>query len=245
MSNIIKTKALIIRKNEFGDSSYILNIFSEESGKFPIIIKGARSSKNKNVLSADLLNYVNIVIYKKENRETQLATQIDLINGYANLKNDLDGVKYAFAICELLNNLLLDNEPHARLFKGVLRILDLMELNKNYHKYFFVKFLIFFIEEIGFKINLESCASCGVSLINQPQVGINYDKGFLCNECSSKNIIQKSFDSELFNLLLCLSTKKNDVKFSDSALDGLINFLESYLCFHVQEFKGIQSLKMY
>ena len=245
MSAIVKTKALVIRKNEFGDSSYVVTLFTEEFGKFSAVIKGARSSKNKNVLSADVLNYVNVVMYKKEHRETQLVTQVDLINGYKRIKESLNKLKYAIAVCELIQDLLLDNEPHKRLFKGVLRIFELMELNNQSHKLLFVKFLIFFIEEIGFKLNLDTCVVCDKELSNQANYGFNYEKGFLCEACAAENFVNRIFDSELFNLLLCLSTKKNQVKYSDTSLDSLINFLELYLSFHVQEFKGIKSLKIY
>ena len=245
MSAIVKTKALVIRKNEFGDSSYVVTLFTEEFGKFSAVIKGARSSKNKNVLSADVLNYVNVVMYKKEHRETQLVTQVDLINGYKRIKESLNKLKYAIAVCELIQDLLLDNEPHKRLFKGVLRIFELMELNNQSHKLLFVKFLIFFIEENGFKLNLDTCVVCDKELSNQANYGFNYEKGFLCEACAAENFVNRIFDSELFNLLLCLSTKKNQVKYSDTSLDSLINFLELYLSFHVQEFKGIKSLKIY
>jgi len=245
MTEIIKAKVLIIRKVNFGDTSNILNVFSEDSGKYSVIIKGARSSKSKNALAADVLNVVEIVIYRKENRDTQLVSQVDLIKSYVKIKDDLSKLKYAFAVCELLQNLIFDNEPHSKLFRGTMRILDLMEANNQIDKFLFAKYFLFFIEEIGFKINLNECATCNKNLSHEHKLGVNFEKGFLCENCSNENYVQKFFDSELFNLLACLSTKKNEVKYTELNIDTIIEFLEKYLCYHVQEFKGIQSLKIY
>ena len=141
MSDIIKTKAVVIKKLDYGDTSKIATFFTEDFGKISAIIKGARSPKSKMGSVVDILNTVQIVYYKKESREIQLISQADLINHYSRIKEDLDKLKYASAVAELLLNLILDDEAHPKLYKGSIKILDLMNESKESAEYYFVKYL--------------------------------------------------------------------------------------------------------
>ncbi|MDA3860280.1 MAG: DNA repair protein RecO, partial [Melioribacteraceae bacterium] len=77
MSQIVKSKAFVLNKLDFGDSSKIVNFYSEEFGRVAGIIKGARSQKSKIGKIVDVLNLVEIVYYKKESRDLQIVTQAD------------------------------------------------------------------------------------------------------------------------------------------------------------------------
>ena len=84
MTKIVKTKALVLNKLDFGDSSKIVNFYSEEFGRVTGILKGARSSKSKIGKIVDILNLVEIIFYKKDSRDIQVVTQADLISHYPN-----------------------------------------------------------------------------------------------------------------------------------------------------------------
>ena len=47
MSEIIKTEAVVLSKLNYGDSSSIASLFTEDFGKLSVIVKGARSPKSK------------------------------------------------------------------------------------------------------------------------------------------------------------------------------------------------------
>ena len=47
MSEIIKTEAVVLSKMNYGDSSNIASLFTEDLGKISVIIKGARTVKSK------------------------------------------------------------------------------------------------------------------------------------------------------------------------------------------------------
>ncbi|GAB4126581.1 MAG: hypothetical protein Fur0015_00020 [Ignavibacteriales bacterium] len=245
MSTIVKSKAIVLRKTNYGDSSYILSVFSQEFGKYSVIIKGARSGKSKKSSAADVLNLVELVIYKKENREMQFASQIDLINGYSEIKSDLEKMKYSIACAELISQLILDDEPNDKLFRGFQKILDLISARDSKPKLLFAKFFIFFIEELGYKININECSECKKSLKEENTIVFNFNTGFLCNECLKGNYEDNLFNKELFNLMTCLSTKKSEFQYTDKLLEAAINFFENYLKYHVAEFKGLQSLKIF
>lgn len=245
MSEIVKSRAIVLRKTNYGDSSYILSVFSKGIGKFSVIIKGARSGKIKKSSAADVLNLVELVFNRKENRELQFVRQIDLIDGYSSIKANLEKMKYSIACVELISELILEYEPNDKLFRGLLRILNLISEENSKPKILFAKFFIFFVEELGYKLNINECAVCKKNIQNDNNLFFNFNKGFLCGQCGNEIYGNNLFDKELFNLIACLSTKKNEFYFNDRLLDATINFLENYLKYHVTEFKGLQSLKIF
>jgi DNA repair protein RecO (recombination protein O) len=76
------------------------------------------------------------------------------------------------------------------------------------------------------------------------QINYNYDSGILCGECGKDRMSHFRFTKELFNLLQCLSSKNNNVRYSDRELDTLIMLLEKFLKYNIDEFKGLRSLKV-
>jgi DNA repair protein RecO (recombination protein O) len=244
MTAIVKSKVIVLRKIEYGDSSNILSVFSEKYGKVSVIIKGARSGRNKKSSVSDVLNLIEMVTYQKESRDVQYASQVDLINGYQNIKSNLQIYKYASAAMELIYFLIMENESHEKLFRGTVRFLDLISAGNN-PKLLFSKYFLFMIEELGYKINMSECSSCKKNIGNEKSLSFNYDLGFLCKECSEEKLENNFFDPELFNLISCLSTKKMEFHYTDKLLDTVINFFENYIKYHVPEFKGLQTLKIF
>jgi DNA repair protein RecO (recombination protein O) len=244
MAEILKTEALVLRKINFGDSSNIGSFYTKDLGKISAIIKGARSPKSKTGKIADVLNRVEIVIYKKASRDVQLISQIDLINHYPSLKNDLEKLKYSSAIIELIDLFVLENETNDRLYRGTTKILDLIDAG-NDPLLLFAKYFIFFISEIGFELEIEQCQSCKKTLDGKTKIGFSFEGGFYCPDCSKDHMISFEFSAELFESLFCLSSKRNTNSLNEEHLKKIVNILEKFLIYHMSEFKGLQSLKMF
>lgn len=245
MSELIKTEAIVLRKLDYGDTSKIAALYTEELGRISVIVKGGRASKSKMGKIVDPLNIIQIVLYKKESREIQLLTQADLIFSSAMIKNDLERIKYASAVSELVYALIPEHEPNHKIFKGIKRIFNLLNQNGESPKVIFIRFFLFFLKEIGYEIQLECCSDCRKDLSEEKELFFSYNKGVLCPVCKGNHVISFDLNQELFNHLICLNGKKNGVQFDMRVLDRIIMFLEKYLSSHIEEFKGIKSLHTY
>lgn len=245
MSEIIKTKAVVIKKLDYGDTSKIATFFTEDHGKITAIVKGARSPKSKMGAVVDVLNTVQIVYYKKENRDIQLISQAELINHYSKIKEDLDKLRYASASAELLLNLTLEDEAHPKLFKGTERILDLINDSSDPPAIYFIKFILFFLKEIGYEIQLNVCSNCEKEIETGMPYSFSFNSGVLCGDCKHEDLVSYEFSPELFILLICLSRRNNACKYSLNDISKLIYFFEKYISYHIPEFKGLKSLHLY
>lgn len=243
MTEILKSEAIILKKLDYGDTSKIAIVFTEKYGKITCILKGARSPKSKTGSLIDSFNHVEIVFYKKKTREIQIITQADLIKHYTKIIDDLEKLKYASAIIELIDSILLHDEPHELLFKGTVRIFDLIS-ESNRPDELFLKYFLFFLKEIGYDLNIENCDHCGAKLRGKG-VSYNSTEGLLCNKCSKDHLSTFQFSEELFEIFYCLSKSKKTFNTEKNYISKLIGFLENYLRVHVPEFKRLNSLHLY
>lgn len=243
MAQITKNEAIVLRKTNFSDSSLIVQLYTKENGKISALIKGARSSKSKIGSKIDLINYVEVVFYNKEGRDLQLITQVNLIEHYPNMKEDLDKIKYASAVCELLLKLIPEHEAHEKLFRGTVKILHLIDQKGQNDDWLFAQYLLFLIKEIGFEISFEKCSSCGNKLEKSSGYGFNYASGIICDDCNEDKMITFQFSEELFNLFKCLTDKNNINSFNKKHIENIIFILEKFLIYHNSDFKGIKSLQ--
>lgn len=243
MSEIVKTEAVVLSKMNYGDTSNILSVYTKDSGKLSIIIKGARSPKSKSGYIADPPNHVQIVIYKKDTRDIQILSSIDLVSHFPHLKEDIDKLKYSFAIIELVKKLTPEHETNLRLFNGLSRILLLIDSSKENPRILFGRFFLFFLKEIGYEVQLRKCASCERSSLTEENLGYNFELGILCSNCSNKNRTDFKLSQELFSYLLCLNDNEGADIYSEFIFDKAIIFMERYLKFHIPDFKGIQAFQ--
>ncbi len=241
MSEIIKTEAVVLSKINYRDSSIIASLYSKDSGKMSVIIKGGRSPKSKIGMMVDPLNHLEIVFYKKESRDVQLLSGAEIISHFHHLKEDLERLKYSYAVIELVKKISPENEPNVKVFKGIVRILSLFDSSNERPEILFGRFFLFFIEEVGYQLQLFKCSVCGKDDLRNKILGYNYDRGLLCEDCRSENINNYEINSELFDYLYCLKTNKSILSVNDYTIKNAINFFETYLKFHISDFKGIQS----
>ncbi len=245
MSDLIKTEAIVLRKLDYGDTSKIAALYTEELGRISVIVKGGRTSKSKMGMIVDPLNIIQIVLYKKESREIQLLTQADIVLAPSLIKNDLERIKFASAVNELVYALIPEHEPNHKIFKGIKRIFTLMNKDGESPKVLFIRFFLFFLKEIGYEIQLNHCSDCLKELSSEKELFFSFNKGVLCPDCKDNQVISFDLNQELFNHLICLNGKKNGIQFDARILDRIIFFLEKYLSSNIEEFKGLKSLHIY
>jgi DNA repair protein RecO (recombination protein O) len=244
MSEIVKTEAIVLSKMNYGDTSCIASLFTEDFGKLSIIVKGARSPKSKYGRIVDPLNYLSVVIYKKESREIQLLSQADIIEHYPDVKNDLDKLAYAYAVVELVKNLLAEHEVNRKIFKGTVKILSKLDSGDEKPEITFGRFFMFLLKETGYEIQIDKCAICGKEKF-VADVYYNFDKGLICGECRKTVVAIYDINMELLRYLNCLKSNESADTFSYLMGRKAINFMENHLKYHVPDFKGISSLKLF
>ena len=118
---ILSSKAIVLNKRNFGDTSLICSLFTGEQGKISIIAKGARSKKNPHSAILQPLNYIDLVYYYKNKRNIQTLKEASLIKNHMNLHSSYENFLYALTIVDILNSINLENNPCDIIFRLVLQ----------------------------------------------------------------------------------------------------------------------------
>jgi DNA repair protein RecO (recombination protein O) len=216
MSKIIKTEAVVLSKLNYGDSSSIVSLFTKEFGKLSAMLKGGRNPKSKFSLIVDPINYLEVIFYNNPSRELQILSSADFKAHFHKIKEDLDKLKYAHSVIELVKNLSAEHEVNKKLFSGITRILGIIDEGKENPAVSFGRFFLFFLKELGYEF--------------QPETGY------------LENI---TVNPELFHYFHCLKKNENPGNVNPAVINGAVTFLENYLKYHVPDFKGLQSLSMF
>ncbi len=175
-----KTEAIIIKKTRLGEADRILTMYTPHLGKIQAVAKGVRQPKSKMSGHLELLTYSMVSLARGRNLATVTGSQT--INGFLDIKSDLELTSYALYIIELVNQFTEDGIEDYPLFKMLVDALEKLSTEKNRElvlRYFEVQLL----DNLGYRPQLKQCVSCRMQLkpqINQFCPGAG---GMLCPAC--------------------------------------------------------------
>jgi DNA repair protein RecO (recombination protein O) len=148
-------------------------------------------------------------------------------------------------VIELVHKLTPVDEQNKKTFKGIVRILSLLEKGEEKPEVLFGRFFIFLMKETGYEIQLEKCSVCARSDLKNMMLGFNWDTGILCVNCKEEKVDNYRINPELFDYLDCLKNNRLVPTSTDPIINDAIKFFETYLKIHVPDFKEIQSFKSF
>ena len=94
MSNDIRTKAIVLRRTNFGEADRIINFLTEQ-GIIAAIAKGVRKEKSKLAGSVELFTVSDITLHKGLNNKLCVLTSAKTIEHYDQIPYKLPGLELA------------------------------------------------------------------------------------------------------------------------------------------------------
>jgi len=254
MAQQLKTEALVIQNIRWSESSKIVHLFTEEKGYVKAIAKGAMRPKSPFRGVLENLNHIEVVLSLKEGRGLQLISQAALLNGFANIREDLNTTAIGYAILELIKATIHYNEAVKPLFRYTVKLLE--SLNRFHPArplFYLLHFLFRLSDYLGFGWNLSVCRICQKNPAKFPVI-IDVENGaIICPDCLHGNFISGSPLSEnrwkFLHTLQNVSTEElgkleRSVP-SDLNYQSLLDVLMAHLNYHTDQTVQLKSLKMY
>ncbi|MGF6906582.1 DNA repair protein RecO [Fusobacterium sp. PH5-44] len=154
--NYINCYGLVINSLSYGESDKKIDIFTRDYGKISTSIHGIRKSKRREQASTDIMTLSKFIFYKKE--ENYVTSDFSVIEAFTKLKCDMENIDIALSIINVLNKLLVYSEPKENLYDVTIKILKILENNKNIkRKYMLLTyFLLFIIKKEGVLFDIDS-----------------------------------------------------------------------------------------
>lgn len=122
-----KTEGIVLKRFNFGETDRLLTIFTKHDGKIKAIAKGVRRLKSRKAGDLELFNQLRLVI--AEGKNLDMITEVELVQSFSQLRQNLKKVVQAFQIVEALDKLTPEGEPNQRLF--ALLLASLTDLDRG------------------------------------------------------------------------------------------------------------------
>ena len=174
---------MVLRHSNLGEADRLLWIYSLGCGKLRAVAKGARKIRSRK--AGHLEPFMRIRFMMAKTRDLPIITQVESIDGYWNLRENLLTVGYAAYIVELLDRFTYDEDGNQSLYH--LLTDTLQRLNIEVEPILAVRYYeVRLLDLLGYRPHLFQCANCQAEIQPQNQYFSNSQGGVLCPPCGVK-----------------------------------------------------------
>lgn len=169
---------IVLRTMRLGEADKIVTIVTQGRGKVRAVAKGVRKTRSRFGGRLEPLQHVSLQLY--EGRSLDTITQVETIEHFRGIREDLDRLTQATTMLEVVDALVQEGEENPRLHQMLLGALRTLEAAPSplVVPSFFWKLLA----HEGFRPLLEECAACGAE---GELVAFDLEQGgTLCRNCA-------------------------------------------------------------
>jgi DNA repair protein RecO (recombination protein O) len=156
---LYRDHGVVLRTIKLGEADRIVTLVTEGRGRVRAVAKGVRKTKSRFGGRLEPMSHVALQLY--EGRELDTITQVETVDSFRAIRDDLDRVARAQALLEVVDQVAQDRQANAALYRmlvGALRALAAANAPLLVPA-FFLKLLA--LE--GFQPQLDQCVTCGAA----------------------------------------------------------------------------------
>ena len=239
---MIKTRAIVLHRFAYSDSSFIVKALTEECGVVSFIVKGAKRKESPFKGALDPLVLSEVVFRQNPSTELQFIKEASIINWRETLRASLMELAVAQVMAEIVLRYAPQGVPlpdEFALLDGALSQLDQPMAGEG----IFAKWLLDISDLWGYHLELGVCSRCE-KVLTEPAADFFPESGALiCRHC--QGVQSARARAETLQGLWELNLAQNNPEQAPQKLTGRVfveNALLSYLRNHIGFLKEIHSL---
>ncbi|MBN1159430.1 MAG: DNA repair protein RecO [Bacteroidales bacterium] len=148
---LIKTRAVVMHHVKYGESSIILYCYTEQYGRMACIVNHVRTKSSKfprHLLQP--LTILDMLVYYHPNRSLHRLKDLSSPVNYTSIPYQTSKSCIAMFMAELLYKTLHEEESNPALFDFLIKMLQVLDLNKEGMANFHLIFLLHYSRFLGF-----------------------------------------------------------------------------------------------
>jgi DNA repair protein RecO (recombination protein O) len=177
---LYRVDAIVLKRKDMGEADRLLTCFTRDRGKLTLIAKGIRKPASRKAGHLELFTHARYLVARA--RTWDLITQVETVNVYLPLREDLVRTSYAYYCAELLDRLTEEQDAQAEMFDLFLETMSRLcqavepRIPTRYYE-------LRLLDLAGFRPELFTCLGCGKQI--QPETNyFHYGQGgILCEAC--------------------------------------------------------------
>ncbi len=109
-------EGIVIKRSNLGEADRLITLFTKTSGKMTVVARGVRKLSSKRAGSLELFNLIKAQIIQGKGELGTLA-EVQSINTFPIWRKHLGRVTLAYQMCEAVDKLTPDHQPHPQVFE--------------------------------------------------------------------------------------------------------------------------------
>ena len=239
---MIKSRAIVLHRYAYSDSSWIVKALTEECGIVSFIVKGGKRKESPFKGALDPLALSEVVFRQNPNTELQFVKEATLLDWHKDMREDL--LKTAKA--QVMTEIVLRYAPAGVPLEGEFSLLEnaLAALSQPDIKpsadntsSIFARWLLDICDLWGYTLDMHTCSRCGHPIEGAPADFHPETGAFVCKSClGAETPRAKKETLDGFFALRTGNTAIANPEFTENAL-------LAYLRNHIGFLREINSLK--
>jgi DNA repair protein RecO (recombination protein O) len=198
VSELYRDTGVVLRTYKLRESDRIVVIHTAENGKVRAVAKGVRKTTSKFGARLEPMSHVRLLLCR--GRELDIVSQAEAVEPLSPMLSSLDRASQGLAAIEAVDQLSLEREPNAQLYRMLVGVLRSIASNPSPLNVagFYWKLLA----NEGMRPELDRCVRCGEGEPASPLVAFDLNEGgVLCRPCRSGQAISADALSLLRDIL--------------------------------------------
>jgi len=147
---LLKTRALILRATKYGDTSLILEAYTEARGIRKYIVSGVRKARSRTPASlVQPMNLVDIVAYEREGKDLTRLKEVRPAHVYTRIPFDVYRGTVGLFMLEMTRNSIRETEENEALFNFLFEAFRLLDTTTGPITHFHLHFLLELTAHLG------------------------------------------------------------------------------------------------
>ena len=189
------------RQRRLGDADKILTLYTANLGKIEAVAKGVRKTRSRMAGHVEPMTQANFQLAR--GKSLDIVTQVETIESFPALRDDLDRMSRALYACELLDKFTETREEHFGLYRLLLDTLRRLSTRDDIEPP--VRFYeMALLDAMGYRPELEECVTCRARLAAVTNYWSAAAGGVVCPKCRTEETAVRPMSANALKLLRLL-----------------------------------------
>jgi DNA repair protein RecO (recombination protein O) len=185
---LLRTRAVIIRSQRWGDADRIVTLYSADLGKIRGAARGARRMKTRFGGVLEPFGIVDVTLFQKTPDALGQISQIDLVRNFRALREDLNVMAAAAKMVHMVEMITADRDPNPEMYSSLIYALEHLVPDRDLGLTTLL-FQIHVLGYTGFRPQIDRCTECGnIASPHMPQWFSPRLGGMVCHGCGQRGI---------------------------------------------------------
>lgn len=124
-----KTEGIVLKRKNVSEADKIITLYTKDFGRLQVKAVGVRKITSRRAAAIEPFNLIKLTLHK--GRGMPILTEVETLDVFQSLKEDLQKVGFAYHLCELVDGLCPENVENEHIFSMLKDIFSKLSKEKE------------------------------------------------------------------------------------------------------------------